>query len=216
MIQIAFTEETIAQLRYERYHHPHPRVQQRMEALLLKANGLPHHTIADCVGVCENTLRSYFTAYQHGGIDALKQITFYQPTSALMEYQATIEAYFRQHPPATIAEAAAVIEHLTGIQRKPTQVRAFLQKIGMKRLKTYSIPEKHDTDVQALFKKTNSNRVLKKQKQEHAPSSLSMRHISSSRPILAFCGVLCASCSNLPVDANDSMCLAPSTRVPIN
>ena len=81
MIRIAFTAEAIAQLHYERYHHPHPRVQQRMEALLLKAKGLPHATIADCVGVCENTLRSYFMAYQDGGIAALKQIHFYQPTS---------------------------------------------------------------------------------------------------------------------------------------
>jgi transposase len=172
MIQIAFTEEAIAQLHYERYHHPHPRVQQRMEALLLKAKGLPHHTIADCVGVCANTLRSYFTAYQAGGIDALKQNNFYQPTSALVAHQETLETYFRHHPPATIAEAAAVIERLTGIQRKPTQVRAFLQKIGMKRLKTYSVPEKHDADAQETFKKTNSNHGSKRQKRERERSSL--------------------------------------------
>jgi hypothetical protein len=29
-------------------------VQRKMEALLLKARGLPHHQIATCVGVCEN------------------------------------------------------------------------------------------------------------------------------------------------------------------
>jgi len=171
MIQIAFTAEAIAQLHYERYHHPHPRVQQRMEALLLKAKGLPHATIADCVGVCENTLRSYFIAYQEGGIAALKQNNFYQPTSALVDHQATVEAYFRQHPPATIAEAAATIERLTGIRRKPTQVRAFLQKIGLKRLKTYSVPEKHDADAQATFKKTNSNRASKRQSWDYERSS---------------------------------------------
>ena len=171
MIQITFTEEAIAQLHYERYHHPHPRVQQRMEALLLKAKGLPHHIIADCVGVCENTLRSYFIAYQEGGLDALKQNNFYQPASALLAHQETVEAYFRQHPPATIVEAVAVIEQLTGMRRKPTQVRAFLQRIGMKRLKTYSIPEKHDADAQATFKKTNSNRALKRQNRVCEPSS---------------------------------------------
>lgn len=172
MIQIAFTTEAIAQLHYERYHHPHPRVQQRMEALLLKAKALPHATIADCVGVCENTLRSYFIAYQEGGIDALKQLTFYQPTSALCAHQATVEAYFRHHPPATIAEAAATIERLTGIRRKPTQVRAFLQKLGLKRLKTYSVPEKHDADAQATFKKMTSNHVLKQQNTGYERSSL--------------------------------------------
>ncbi len=44
-----------------------------MEALLLKARGLPHHQIASCVGVCENTARSYFQQYQSGGIEALKR-----------------------------------------------------------------------------------------------------------------------------------------------
>ena len=36
MIAIDFTEEDIEALDYERYHHPHPRVQRKMEALWLK------------------------------------------------------------------------------------------------------------------------------------------------------------------------------------
>jgi hypothetical protein len=41
MIRITFTEEQVAQLRCERFHHPHPRVQAKMEPLLLKSGGLP-------------------------------------------------------------------------------------------------------------------------------------------------------------------------------
>jgi transposase len=166
MIQIAFSDQDIQQLRYERYHHPHPRVQQKMEALLLKSQGLPHHVIADCVGVCENTLLAYFRAYQAGGIDALKQIDFYRPSSELDAHRESLEAYFRDHPPTTIAEAAAVIERLTGIQRKPTQVRVFLRKLGLKRLKTYAVPDKTDSDRQEAFKKTKSNRGSPKRKQD--------------------------------------------------
>jgi hypothetical protein len=36
VITIHFTETEIKQLREERYHHPHPRVQRKMEVLLLK------------------------------------------------------------------------------------------------------------------------------------------------------------------------------------
>ena len=57
------SEQDIKELDYQRYHHPHPRVQRKMEALLLKAKGLPHHQIASCVRVCENTARSYFQQY---------------------------------------------------------------------------------------------------------------------------------------------------------
>ena len=45
-----------------------------------------------------------------------------------MNYRPTLEGYFRQHPPATVAEAAAKIAELTGIVRQRTQVRQFLRR----------------------------------------------------------------------------------------
>ena len=42
MIRIEFTKQQVEDLSYERYHHPHPRVQQKMEVLYLKSQGLPH------------------------------------------------------------------------------------------------------------------------------------------------------------------------------
>lgn len=50
MIKIAFTEEDIKALKYERYHHPHPRVQRKIEALWLKSQGEPHNKIAQLTG----------------------------------------------------------------------------------------------------------------------------------------------------------------------
>ena len=81
MLQLSFTQEEIQELDYQRYHHPHPRVQRKMQAVLLKARGLPHHQIAHCVGICENTLRAYLKQYQTGGIEALKVLQFHRPTS---------------------------------------------------------------------------------------------------------------------------------------
>jgi hypothetical protein len=52
MLRLTFSEEDIKELDYQRYHHPHPRVQRKMEALLLKAKGLPHHQIARLVWEC--------------------------------------------------------------------------------------------------------------------------------------------------------------------
>jgi len=42
MIQINFSPEEIESLKYERYHHPHPHVQKKMEALYLKSQGIIH------------------------------------------------------------------------------------------------------------------------------------------------------------------------------
>jgi hypothetical protein len=126
--QIEFTPEIIAALNYERYHHPVPLVQRRMWALWLKSNDLPHGLIARLVGVTENTIRDYFQLFIAGGVEKLKEVDFYQPESALVEHTTSLEAYFRDHPPATIKEAQSKIEILTGIKRSETQVAEFLKK----------------------------------------------------------------------------------------
>ncbi|GAG48425.1 unnamed protein product, partial [marine sediment metagenome] len=79
MIKIQFTEEAIVELRYQRFNHPHPRVQQKMEALLLKSDGLPHHQITRILGISENTFRQYLREYEEGGIEALKTLHFRKP-----------------------------------------------------------------------------------------------------------------------------------------
>jgi hypothetical protein len=45
MIHIDFTPEQIDALHHERFHHPHPRVQQKIEAVYLKSQGLLHQDI---------------------------------------------------------------------------------------------------------------------------------------------------------------------------
>jgi len=127
-IQLDFTPEIREALHYERYHHPVPLVQRRMEALWLKSHGLPHAQIAQLVGVSENTLRDYLRLYDEGGVEKLKELQWHQPGSALDEHLVSLETYFREHPPATVKEAQSKIEALTGIARSETQVREFLKK----------------------------------------------------------------------------------------
>jgi DNA-binding NarL/FixJ family response regulator len=83
MIRLSFSEEDIKELDWQRYHHPHPRVQKKMEVLLLRARGLSNEEVAQCVGICLNTVRSYLREYNRGGIEERKQIHFHQPKSEL-------------------------------------------------------------------------------------------------------------------------------------
>lgn len=153
MIEIEFTEEEKRALNYERYHHPHPRVQRKMEALWLKSQGESHKRIARLTGVSINVVTDYVQQYKAGGIEKLKEINFYGPKSELVEHQQTIEDYFKHHPPATIKEAMSVIEKLTGLKRSEPQVRKFLNKIGLKRRKVGMVPAKADVNEQEEFKK---------------------------------------------------------------
>ena len=127
-MQLEFTPAIQDALNYERYHHPLPLVQRRMEALWLKSHGLAHGQIAQLVNITENTLRDYFQLYLAGGVERLKEVASQGPESALQEHYASLEAYFRAQPPATIKEAQSKIAALTGIKRSETQVREFLKK----------------------------------------------------------------------------------------
>jgi transposase len=153
MIRLSFSEEDVKELDFQRYHHPHPRVQKKMEVLLLKAKGLSTAQIAHCVGSCQNTVRRSLREYERGGIEELKQVRFRQPESELQAHQSTLEEHFREHPPTSIGQAANTIEQLTGIRRSEVQVGIFLKKMGLKRLKTYAIPAKCDVEAQETFKK---------------------------------------------------------------
>jgi transposase len=51
-----------------------------------------------------------------------------------------------------VAEAGARIAELTGVERKPTQIRQFLKRLGMKPRKVAAIPAKADVAVQHKFK----------------------------------------------------------------
>lgn len=123
-----------------------------MEALWLKSQAVSHQDICRLADLSPHTLCNYLRDYQSGGIEKLKEVNFYQPTSELAEHRETLEDYFRHHPPATIKEAAAKIKELTGIERKETQVRVFLNALGMKCRKVGMIPAKADPEVQAAFK----------------------------------------------------------------
>jgi transposase len=159
MIRLDFTEEQRELLRRERFQHPHPRVQMKMEALLLKSEGLAHGAICKLVGISANTLRGYFRDFERGGVEALKRFDAGGSVCELDEYTDQICDYLVANPPHTIAEAGAAIAKLTGIHRGETQIREFLQKIGLKRLKVGSWPAKAEPEEQERFKKTNSSLV---------------------------------------------------------
>src|SRR5512147_927782 len=151
MIHIDFTPEQIDPLHHERFHHPHPRVQLKMEAVYLKSQGLPHRDICRLVRISENTLRSYLRQFEEGGIGRLKRTDWEGTESELDEHRETLEDYFRRNPPRSTAQAAAAIERIAGVRRGLTQVRKFLKDLGPSYRKPGMIPAKADADEQAEF-----------------------------------------------------------------
>ena len=158
MLKINVPSSDISLLKHERYNHPHPRVMLRMDVVLLKGLGFSNEDICKITGVCGNTMREYLKQYEMGGIARLTEVNFYKPCSELKEHAQTIENYFRENPPASIIEASAIIEELTGVKRGETQVRKFLKSLDFKHIKSCSVPAKALTEE----KKTNRGNFWKK------------------------------------------------------
>jgi hypothetical protein len=98
MINLEFTEEEKNSLYYERFHHPHSRVQLKMEVLWLKSQKIPHQKICQLAGISPNTLLTYLRDDQEGGIEKLKEINFYRPKSELEPQRETLKKYFEKNP----------------------------------------------------------------------------------------------------------------------
>jgi len=128
MRDFAFPPDVLDIVRHERYHHPHPRVQQKMEVIWLKSQGLTHDAIAQLAGLSRRSVQRYLDEYLDGGIDRLYEIRWKGKHCPLDDYRTSLEEYFVEHPPRTVREARDAIERLTGIRRGLTQVRIFLKK----------------------------------------------------------------------------------------
>jgi transposase len=161
MIKIDITEEDRKICEYERKHHPHHHVRQKMDVLWLKLRKMSHEKIAGIAGVSKNTVTTYLRQYKEGGLEKLREIKFNKPVSELTQHLSTLEAYFRENPPASTKEAMGRIEELTGLKRSETQVRKFLISSGLKRRKVGMVPAKADIEKQEIFKKQELEPRLK-------------------------------------------------------
>jgi transposase len=126
---LEFTAEDQQALQRERYEHPQPRVQQRMEVLWLISQGLSHGEAGRLAGVSRATAERYVALWRQGGLDAVRECHWEGPHSALENHRETLAESFRRQPPHTVAEACARIQAETGLERRPTQVRKFLKKV---------------------------------------------------------------------------------------
>ena len=155
---ITFSSDDRRALAYDRYHHPDPRVQRKMEVLWLKSHGLSHDDIATYADVSLRTVQRYLDEFLEGGLSQLRRCRWHQPQSALVEHEDSLEESFLKHPPRSVKQAQAIIEQQTGIRRGLSQVRHFLKdRLGLRWRKTGAIPvppkktvEEHARD-QATF-----------------------------------------------------------------
>src|SRR3954470_5959898 len=141
MREFTFTDDDLKAIEHDRYHHPHPHVQRKMEVLWLKSHNLPHQQIAELAGVSLRTVQRYLDEYLEGGLARVRRCQWRGPRTELLRHERSIQEHFWEHPPRNTKEAAGVIEEQTGLRRGLTQVRAFLKgHLGLRYRKVAAIP----------------------------------------------------------------------------
>ena len=126
-VPLTFTDTDLEMLSKDRYEHPDPRVQKRMEVLWLVSQGETRGKAAQLAGVTRATAERYVVIYRTKGVAGLRHFDWRKPVSELEEHRQSLEESFQKNPPHTVAEACLRIKEETGLERKPTHVRAFLK-----------------------------------------------------------------------------------------
>ena len=129
-VPLTFSDDDRSTLATERYRHPDPRVQRRMEVLWLLSQGETQVRAGQLAGVSKATVERYVALFRRHGVPGLREFHWVKPTSALEAHRSALEPEFRERPPHTVAEAIQRIEALTGVRRKATQARVFLKKVS--------------------------------------------------------------------------------------
>jgi transposase len=114
MRSVAFSASDLEAIAHERYHHPEPRVQRKMEALWLKHHGLTHERIAALAGVSRSLVQRCLDDYLEGGLEQVRRCRYRGASSQLDTHRTSLEEHFRQHPPRSVKEARHTIESLAG------------------------------------------------------------------------------------------------------
>jgi transposase len=125
---------------------------KKLHTVYLKAScGYSNPIIGKILSIHYNTVGRYIKTYREKGMEGLYSNPYQGKGSQLEVCKASIIEDFNKNPVCSIAQAAARIKALTGIERKPTQVRAFMRRHGFKYRKLAAVPGKLNPEKQKQF-----------------------------------------------------------------
>ena len=108
MRRISFTEEESAAIGRDRFHHPNPRVQQRMEILWLKMHGEIHERIAELAGCSRRSVQRVLDCFVAGGLNAVRQFHEKGRVNELAPLAKSLEEEFRERPPGNVVNSFGI------------------------------------------------------------------------------------------------------------
>ena len=159
-LRITLTDAEQAVVDVERDAHPDAHVRRKMLVLRVLHCGVTRAKAAEVAGLGRATVQRYVAAYRDGGLDGLRQWDVVGPVSDLAAHTEAIRESLTSSPVRTVAEACDRVEALTGIRRKPTQVRVFLAGLGFRwrRVRALPVPPKKTSRTTSPSRRPSSIR----------------------------------------------------------
>ena len=131
-----------------RYKNDSPIVRKRLNVIVIFQKTQSKQKTSELTDIPRRTVEQYIHEYIKHGLDYILVTHYPERHSELMEYQDEILEEFELNPPKSIPEAKSRIMKITGVSRSDTQIRKYLNKIGLSRKKPVLIPmAKSDTSL---------------------------------------------------------------------
>lgn len=134
------TEAEIAVVLEERHSHPNRSIRERMNVVWMLHKGAGREEAAEYAGVSRSTVQRVVRTFRQNRLDGVRKWEANGPVSELEPFRDIIRKSLEERPARTVAEAAERIAELTGLERKPTQIRKFLKDMGFGWKRTRSMP----------------------------------------------------------------------------
>ena len=134
-------------------------VRQRMWALWLLHCGQTREQTAEILRVSRATVQRHVAAYRTGGLAGLARRGHAGTASDWTPFDETLKAEFLARPARSVAEAGERIKTLTGLARRPTQVRLHLHRLGLeyRRMRAIPAPPKKSWRTTSPTRRPSSN-----------------------------------------------------------
>ena len=137
-----------------RHDHPDKKIRLRLNILWFTTQCDSAPQIAKFVGASARHVFNIIEMYKTYGLKRVMEINYFKQESKLEGFSDLIREEFEKNPPASIKEARIRIKEMTGIRRSLTQIKVFIKKLGMKLLKTGTIPMgKNETSLEEKTEK---------------------------------------------------------------
>lgn len=167
MLDYSLTDKELAQLRTAHGRALNVREADRINAVILLAQGRTPADVADALLIDADTVRGYFKRYRQGGLEQLLRMNYVGSEALLDAAQlAELDRHLRATLYQNAKSVARWVEQRWGVRYTPSGMAAVLHRLGYRYKKPKLVPGKADAERQEAFVEDYQKRMETKREDD--------------------------------------------------